>query len=65
MLRTKWFIILALVFLTAYGPVELTRCIVMYNQYDITSKLELGLIWGLYLGFVLAVERMANLLTRD
>lgn len=61
----KWFIVLTLVFLTAYGPVELTRCIVLYNRYDITSKLELGVIWGLYLGFFIAIERLVNLLTRD
>jgi hypothetical protein len=52
------------VFLTAYAPIELTRCIVKYNYFDDVTRLELSLIWGLYLGFIAATERIANLITR-
>ena len=64
-MKWKWFIVLTLIFLTAYGPVELTRCIFKYNYFDDVTYLELALIWGLYLGFILSVERLANILTRD
>lgn len=61
----KWFVVLSLVFLTAYGPVELTRCIFKYNNFDEVTHLELALIWGLYLGFIVAIERLVNLAMRQ
>jgi len=56
--RTKLILISALVFLTAYGPVELTRCIVQYNfpLWADVSYLELLTMWGMYFGFVTSLS---------